>query len=172
MRNGFREVRRIFWTVASIVVLAAMAHAHDSSDPTPWVMGTSHNPPRTYGHWCGENWSGGRADGRIGNAPPINDGGLDSACRDHDLAWARAGTDRRNPAVRRAIFEADRRFLDAVRQVRLRTTDPTAEVALAVARGWMTCRVRLGADASDADLARCGTWGTHWNRTIEERRQR
>lgn len=80
-----------------------------------------------YGQFCGGGWGNNARS-------PINDGGLDAACKAHDQSWSNP----RGTNVRRG----DREFLAALRRVAPRWQYEYDYVR--GAKAWMECRVRRG----------------------------
>jgi hypothetical protein len=79
-----------------------------------------------YGHFCGSDWGITSGNEKYG---PINDGGLDAACRQHDIAW-------RN----RTIASGDSKFLSALYGIKPKWA--YEEVYVKKAIDWMKCRLQ------------------------------
>lgn len=83
-----------------------------------------------YANFCGSGWGAGHESWQ-----PVIDGGLDAACRAHDLAWSRN--------TRTSIVSGDiefKRALDRIQPKWAYERDYTT-----VARAWMNCRVASAA---------------------------
>ncbi|MFN8652592.1 MAG: hypothetical protein U0133_11850 [Gemmatimonadales bacterium] len=92
-----------------------------------------------YGQFCGGGW------GYPANAsrPPISDGGLDAACREHDMAWSVWN-----------VLGGDARFLSRLNAIAPRWQYEADYVV--AAKSWMTCRVSKHVTVPTAYETSCG----------------
>lgn len=95
-----------------------------------------------YGQFCGGGWGWGSGNDEL---PPLSDGGLDAACREHDRAW-----DAKSPAD---VLRGDRAFLTSLSGITPRWQYEAEYIP--VAKRWMECRVRFGVTVADWPEPKC-----------------